>query len=257
MSWKIKQLKSIKCKNPIMIEGLPGIGNVGKLAMDFMIDTLDAKKIYEINSVHFPSCVFVNENNLVELPKIEIYHKRLKNKELFLISGDAQPMEEKACYELCDNLLNLFQKQKGREIITLGGIGLPNEPKTPKIYCTGTDKKIITKYSGEGIVNNMYGNIGPIIGVSGLLLGIAKQKNMFGVSLLAETFGHPTHLGIRGAREILRVLNKKLDLKLNINEIDKEIKFIEKELKDKPRKINQIQQIKKENQRAQSVDYIG
>ena len=30
----------MKLKNPILVEGLPGIGNVGKLAVDFMIDDL-------------------------------------------------------------------------------------------------------------------------------------------------------------------------------------------------------------------------
>lgn len=256
MTWKIKQLSNTKLKNPIMIEGLPGIGNVGKLAMDFIIDTLDAKKMYQINSVHFPSCVFINEENIVELPKIEIYHKKLKNNDLFLVSGDAQPMEERACYELCDNLLNLFEKQKGKEIITLGGIGLPINPKVPRIYCTGTNKKIIQKYSGEGIINNIYGSVGPIIGVSGLLLGIAKQKNMEGVSLLAETFGHPTYLGIRGAREIIKVLNKKLDLKLNINKIDKEIETIENEINGRSKNLKDMPK-PKIRLPSKMTDYIG
>lgn len=256
MAWKIKQLSNARLKNPIMIEGLPGIGNVGKLAMDFIIDTLDAKKMYEINSVHFPSCVFINEENIVELPKVEIYHKKLKNRDLFLVSGDAQPMNEKACYELCDNLLNLFEKQKGKEIITLGGIGLQNNPKIPRIYCTGTNKKIIEKYSGEGIINNIYGNVGPIIGVSGLLLGVAKQKNMEGVSILVETFGHPSHLGIRGAREIIKVLNKKLDLKINLNKIDKEIESIEREISGRSKNLKEMPKpiIKLP---SKMTDYIG
>ena len=256
MTWKIKQLSNIKLKDAIMIEGLPGIGNVGKLAMDFIIDTLDAKKMYEINSVHFPSCVFINEDNIIELPKIEIYHKKLKNKDLFLVSGDAQPMEERACYELCDNLLNLFEKQRGKEIITLGGIGMQNDPKIPRVYCTGTDKKIIEKYSGEGIINNIYGSVGPIIGISGLLLGVAKQKNISGVSYLAETFGHPSHLGIRGAREIIKVLNKKLDLKLNINKIDREIESIEREINGRTKNMKEMPK-PKIRLPSKMTDYIG
>jgi len=47
MVWKIRKvIKTMpKLKDPILIEGLPGIGNVGKVAVDFMIDELGAVKI--------------------------------------------------------------------------------------------------------------------------------------------------------------------------------------------------------------------
>jgi hypothetical protein len=66
MTWKItKTVKKIpKLKNPILIEGLPGIGNVGKVAVDFIIDELKAKKLYDIFSYTFPHSVFVNEKSL-------------------------------------------------------------------------------------------------------------------------------------------------------------------------------------------------
>ena len=58
---------------PIFIEGLPGIGNVGKIAVDFFIDELKAIKLYSFFSYKFPHSVFINEKNLVEMPKIELY----------------------------------------------------------------------------------------------------------------------------------------------------------------------------------------
>ena len=70
--FKIKKLSSPKIKNPILIEGLPGMGNVGKITVDFMVESLKAEKFMEIKSGVFPNSVFVNEENLVELPKIEL-----------------------------------------------------------------------------------------------------------------------------------------------------------------------------------------
>ena len=51
-SWQvIKEAKKIpKLNKPILIEGLPGIGNVGKLAVDFVIDELKAEKLYSLFS---------------------------------------------------------------------------------------------------------------------------------------------------------------------------------------------------------------
>src|SRR3989344_1260155 len=233
--WIVKRLKNVKFRNPVMIEGLPGMGNVGKITVDFLIETLKAVKIYEISSYDFPNCVFVNEKGLTELPKVEIYYKKSGNRDLFLVSGDVQPVSEEACYEFCDNLLNLFSEFNGKEIVTLGGIGLEDMPKNPKVYCAGTDKAFISKFMTNGI-KNAEGVVGPIIGISGLLMGLGKMKHMKGVVLLVETLGLPTYLGIKEARELLKILNKHFKLGLNINELNKEVKIIENEVNDKIKK---------------------
>ena len=82
--WEIQKTGIIpRLNSPIMVVGLPGIGNVGKVAIDFMIDEMDAKKIYEVSSYSFPHSVFVNEENLVELPKVELYYKSFGGKNFF------------------------------------------------------------------------------------------------------------------------------------------------------------------------------
>src|SRR3989344_613207 len=151
MTWKINQIADVKIKNPILIEGLPGVGNVGKIATDFIIDNLNAKKLFEISSYNFPHCVFVNEDNLVELPAIEIFHKKIHNTDFLFLAGDIQPLDERSCYEFC-------------------------------------------------------------------------------VSILAETFGHPTYLGVNSAKEILKLLNHKLSFKLDLNVLDREVSEVEKEI---------------------------
>jgi proteasome assembly chaperone (PAC2) family protein len=79
--WHITSFeKKAVLKNPILIVGLPGIGNVGKIVVDFLIDELKAKKMYEIHSRHFPNTVFVNDNNLVSLPSVEIFCKKALEK---------------------------------------------------------------------------------------------------------------------------------------------------------------------------------
>lgn len=255
MSWEIKQVAKPKLKKPILIEGLPGMGNVGKIAADFIVDNLKAKKIFEFHSYKLPQCVFVNEKNLVELPTIEMYYVNLKDKSLLLLIGDIQPLDEESCYEFCNKTLDLFKKVKGKEVITLGGIGLQKIPSSPRIYCTGNSKKIIQKYKTKNVNNNLYGFVGPIIGVSGLLIGIASQKNIPAVSLLAETFGHPNYLGIKGAREILKVLNKQLNLNLNMKQLNKEVEDIEKEIKHKLSGLEKIPQIRKKSK--VDINYIG
>lgn len=233
MTWKVtpltKQIPDLS--GAILIEGLPGIGNVGKVAVDFIIDELKAKQLYELSSYALPHSVFVNEKNMVELPSIEFYYKQLGSVNLLLLTGDVQPIDEVSCYEFCDAVLDTFQEIKGKEIITLGGIGLPQVPKVPKVYCTGNSREMIKGYTkGTNVEENLYGIVGPIVGVSGLLLGLAKKRDVKAIALLAETLGHPMYLGVKGAREILKVLDKQLHLAINLQDLDKEIKEIEKEM---------------------------
>ena len=261
--WKIAQFgKTLKLNNPLLIEGLPGIGNVGKVAVDFLIDELKAKKLYEITSYTFPHSVFVNEDNLVELPIVEVFYKQFKGKRgLLLLGGDVQPIDEISSYEFSEKILDIVQKYHGKEIITLGGIGLPDIPKKPKVYCTGNTKKIIEKYKSEMVSNKLYGVVGPIVGVSGLLLGLASRRNMEAITFLAETYGHPMYLGINGAKEILKVLNKELELKIDINKLDREIKDIESEIMKKTEQMSEVTKqiaLKKFQKKfGKDVDYIG
>jgi len=265
MMWNFEaQRKLPKLSNPILIEGLPGIGNVGKVAVDFIIDKLDAIKIYDITSNTMPHSVFVNEDNMVEMPAIEMYYKKSKVKgqpDMLLLTGDVQPTDEISCHEFCNAIMGIAKKFKVREIITLGGIGLQEEPRRPKVYCTGNDQKMIKQYSKGKVSNQIYGVVGPIIGASGLLLGLAAKQKIPAVTFLAETLSHPLFLGIKGSREILKVLNTKLSLKINLKELDKEIKSLETEMLQKTKELSQITKetaLKKiEGKFGKEMTYIG
>lgn len=252
--WDIQQINNVKVNNPILIEGLPGMGNVGKIAVDFIIDSLNAKKIYEIHSYKFPNSVFINEDNIIELPSISVYYKKVNGKDFLFVSGDIQPGDEISCHELCDKILELFKKNKGNEIITLGGIGLQNIPKNPKVFCTGTSKKIIKSYLLNDVNGDTYKFVGPIMGVTGILLGLANKRKMEGVSLLTETFGHPNYLGFKGAKKLIGVLSKKFSFKLDLSKLDQEEIEIEKNFNPK---LNLKSLTEKEKNNEKDLTYIG
>ena len=244
--WKFELLRKTKPKlnNPILIEGLPGIGNVGKVAADFIIDEINAKPLFNVFSHDIPNSVFVNEQNLVELPTIEIYFKKFndpKKQDILILTGDVQPTEERSSYTFSESILNISHEYHVTEIITLGGIGLAEVPKKPQIFCTGNSKEIIKKYKKISSVNEkLYGIVGPIIGVTGLLVGLAEKQNIPAICLLAETLGHPAYLGIKGARELVKVLDKRLKLKIKISELDKEIEELEAELINKTQELGKL-----------------
>lgn len=263
MKWEVKSVGKIpKLNDTILVEGLPGIGNVGKVAVDFIIEELKAKRIYEFFSYSFPHSVFVNEDNLVELPSIEMYYVQNKKHSLLFLAGDIQPTDEVSSYEFSDLILDVAQKFKTNEVITLGGIGLPSIPENPRVFCTGNSKELVKKYKeGTEINDQLFGVVGPIIGVSGLLVGLSSRRKIKAISLLAETYGHPMYLGVKGAREIVRVLNKKLDLKIDIKKMDREISRLESDMDKRTKKLKEMtrqQAISKlRTKKGSETSYIG
>lgn len=264
-TWNISlvQKRKPKLKKPVLIEGLPGIGNVGKVAADFLIEELGAVKLYDVFSYTFPHSVFVNEKNLVELPTIEIYYKKFeKGQDLLILAGDVQPIDETSSYKFSDKILDILELYSGNTVITLGGIGLAQVPKKPKVYCTGNNTKFISSFKKDtNIDNNLYGIVGPIVGVSGLLLGLAGKRDINAISLLAETYGHPMYLGVKGARETIKVLNKKLKLNIKLSKLDKEIEEMELEMMKKTDDLTKVSKqaaLKKiKGKFVKDVNYIG
>lgn len=253
----LKELKKVKIEGPIMIEGLPGMGNVGKITIDFIIESLKAEKIAEVYSHSFNHCIFVQEDGLAELPKIEIYFKKIKRQDYVIVTGDVQPVDERGCYGLCEGLIEYFISKKGNEIITLGGIGLEDIPKEPRVFICGNSSKIVKKYREKGVGENIFNIVGPILGVSGVLVGVAKMHNIPAISILAETFGNPLYLGVKGARGIIKLLELKLKLGLDLKALDKEIKDVEKEVKFKVEKIQLLPQDETVVEKKHSTNYIG
>jgi len=235
--WQITQeAKELpKLYDPILIEGLPGIGNVGKITADFLVESLEAVKLYSFFSYKFPHSVFVGVSSLVEMPKIEIYYKKFNNpkkRDLLILVGDIQPIDEESCWRFCDEVITLLKQFKCDEIVTTGGIGLQQVPEKPRVYCTGNDPKLFKDYvqKGMGTEKDLFGIVGPIVGVSGVLLGLGKKKGIKGVGLLGETFGHPMFLGVKGAQEVLNVIERKFHYGLDLKKMNKDIIEVEKDL---------------------------
>ncbi|MBI4095595.1 MAG: PAC2 family protein [DPANN group archaeon] len=219
-----------RLRNPILIEGLPGMGQVAKIAVDFLIDSLKPTLLYKIHSYDFWHSVYFNENGLLELPAACIYYKKGKKQDILLLAGDDQPNTPRASYEFAEKIIDFVAELGCKEVITLGGLGQPSEVKNPKVFGAVTSKDVMKKYSKLGGVNFKLNNkIEAIVGASGLLLGLAQLRGIKGIALLAETYGHPTHLGFIEAKELLGQLQKILGISLNLKELDKESEEYKKE----------------------------
>jgi len=239
-------------KNAILIEGLPGIGNVGKLAVEHLIDSIGAKKFAEIYSKDFPPQVFINIDGTIKLVNNELYYWKAtgrKQRDLLLLTGDYQGLSSSGQYELTDTILQIATDLKVKQIFTLGGYGLGKEIKEPRVLGATTSKKLVTKMKKAGVLFKENEPGGGIIGASGLLLGLGTLYGLEGVCLMGETPGYL--VDPKSAKAVLKILAKVLNIKIDLSELERkarEIESIAQQLRD-------LEQMARE--KPDDLQYIG
>jgi uncharacterized protein (TIGR00162 family) len=215
----IKQFTEIQPNNPVLIEGLPGLGLVGKIALRYMIKQLKAKKIAYLYSPHFPYFVLVNKKGNVRLLRGAFYYvQNPKGTDLILFTGDSQSQTIEGQYEIADQILAFSERNNVKTIATIGGYRM--EPKEkPKVFIAATSQEIIDKALQAGATLSTSGS--PIVGTAGLILGLAKFKKIGALCLLGETRGYlPDPLA---AKSVLEVLKAAFNFDLDLTGLNEEI----------------------------------
>ena len=78
--------------SPYLICGFPGSGYVGKLAIDHLIQELNANHLADIYSNSFPPQIVIRSNGVAELMKNTIFYSKALssgNNDLLLLTGDS------------------------------------------------------------------------------------------------------------------------------------------------------------------------
>ena len=243
----IKVFEKPKLNNPILIEGLPGVGNIGRVAAGYMIEELGAKKFAQLYSEHFFPFVMLHENYQIHLLKNEFYYLKAKKKgqrDLIILIGDCQSLSTHGHYEVIGKILDFVEELGVREIFTIGGLATGEIEDKPKILGAVSHKELVKKYSKYGIDFSAGERVGYIVGASGLFLGLGKERGMKGVCMLGETSGFPIVTDPKAAEVVLDSLTKILKLDLDMTKLEKRVAEMEKFIKkveDLQRKaLNQI-----------------
>jgi uncharacterized protein (TIGR00162 family) len=242
----IKELKSIEANNPILIEGLPGLGLVGKIAMRYLIKQLNAQKFAYLYSPHFPYFVLVNQKGNIRLLRGAFYFAKNPNgpNDIILFTGDSQSQTIEGQYEIAESMLSFAKKYNVQTIATIGGYRM--ETKKPKVIVAGTSQQILDKALNAGAIVSPKGS--PIVGTAGLILGLARFKKIEALCLLGETRGYlPDPLAARSVIEVLKSLfTFNIDLSGLNQDIDKADKMVNRLQQIEASRVLQAEETRKE-----------
>jgi uncharacterized protein (TIGR00162 family) len=187
-----RQIFEPKLKEPIFVEGLRGLGNVGMIAARHLIESTDAKVFAELYAPYFQDYVTVKKDGTCRPPRYLFYAAKTEKNHYIILTGDSQPSLEDtlAHYDLCDEILNFAEKYGSKFIVTMGGV-VTTKPGND-VYISATSEKLAQKHVNKGA--QIYGE-GRIIGATGLLLGLAKRRGWKGICLLGAITGFGAERG--------------------------------------------------------------
>ncbi|MCI4369091.1 MAG: proteasome assembly chaperone family protein [Thermoplasmata archaeon] len=252
----IRMLDKVELTNPVLVEGLPGVGNVGKLAADYLRDKLGAKPLATIHSKFFPPQVYVNEEGIIRLVSNDLSYWRAKppaTRDLLILGGDYQGITPEGQYELTERTLELCHRLGVRELYTLAGFAQGHVVEVPRVLGAATSTRGVEAMKKHGVVFSRNDPGGGLIGASGLFLGLGRTFGMEGVCLMGETSGY--FVDPRSAEAVLQVIGKALNLDIDFSDLEakaKEIDRIAQKIHETEQRLNEPT-----SQSREDLGYIG
>ena len=205
-----------KLRNPVLIEGLPGIGFVANIAALHLIRELNAKRFGEVHSSAFQDLAVTTKDGGALSPINELYYYVGQNggRDLMIWYGNTQALTTSGQYELCGRILDVAQELGCLCVVTLGGFRQEEIRGAPQIYCAATDHETLNDALSLGTKIM----VGQIFGIAGLTVGLAKLRGLKSFSLLVDTLG--TYPDANATRYVLTALNKFLNLNVDLSKLD-------------------------------------
>ncbi|MCL5092776.1 MAG: PAC2 family protein [Candidatus Marsarchaeota archaeon] len=225
---EIKLLKGASIKGYKLVEGFPGIGLVGPMTISYMIDKLKMEYCGYIDSDKFPPIISIHEGRA--MPSVRLYSSD-KIKAVIVFAEFAIPVS--MVYDLTQKLYEFIKANGLTEIISINGMptgsasleetGISND----KVYSIASSKKLAQDAAKAGMIPITEG---VATGVSALLLLNAVTSQIDDINILVPV--NQNIIDPKYAELAIQSINKMLNLKIDITELDKESKEVEAKIKD-------------------------
>ena len=228
----IKVHRHPRLTNPSLVAAWPGIANVALTAASYLTDKLGAKEFAEVDPFsYFDLGGTYVEKNLIQSPRLpqnKFYYSKGKkgSGDLVIFVGEAQPASKS--YQFANDILDFAERLGITHLYTFAAAIVPQFSDKPRVWAAGTDTAILSDLERYGLVlkGNFY-----IAGMNGLLLSVAKERNMKGTCLLGETPRYLSEIGNPlASQSVLEVLLRILNVKIDMTELEQMVQQARQEI---------------------------
>jgi uncharacterized protein len=213
-----------KLKTPNLLAAWPGIGNVAMIIANYLKAKLPFKELGYLEPAYFfdPIGVLVREDVVEEpsFPQSDFYYWKNTGggSDLILFLGDDQPSSKG--YDLAHCILDVGERFGAERIYTCAAaVTRIHHTEPPKVWGVATSHLLATELKAFHLEHSS--NL-QIAGLNGLLLGVAKEREIDGICLLGEVPVYASRVpNPMAALAVLKVLAGMLNIKIDIADLAK------------------------------------
>lgn len=225
---EIKEIEHMKLKNPVIIEGFPGIGMVGTICASFLADKLQMKLIGYLASNLFPPIAAIHDYKPVSPARI---YASEKHNLIVIYSEFVIPSQ--IVFPLAQEIISWAKKHEASAIYSLAGIMSP-QPDQQKIYGIAATKEIADKLTKAGVELIREG---ATQGVSGVLVAEAAAEGFPAGNVMIQT-AQP--LDPRASAHLLKKFSEMIGIKLDTTPLITEAEKIETKMNEAMQKFQSM-----------------
>ncbi len=211
--------------DPVLVEGLPGVGHVGKLAAEHLVEEFDGRLVRRVYSEHFPPQVTVDAESVGRLASAEFHAVDVGDRDVLVLVGDHQPQDVGGHYRLAEAFLDVAGEFGVEEVVALGGVPTGELVETYTVIGAVGDPAMREPLTAAGVEFRPDEPAGGVVGTSGLLLGLAGRRGLPAACLLGETSGYL--VDPKSAQAVLEVLQRTLDFEVDFGTLEERAQEME------------------------------
>ena len=234
--FEIERIEEVSLTDPVLVEGLPGVGHVGKLAAEHLLEELDSELVCRVYSQHFPPQVTV-EDGTTQLASAEFHAVTPEDgRDLLVLTGDHQAQDNQGHYGLTDTFLDIADEYDVGRVYALGGVPTSELIEEYDVLGASTTDALIDDLEAVGVEFRENEPTGGIVGVSGLLLGLSQRRGLDAACLMGETSGYL--VDPKSAQAVLEILQELIGFDVSYDALEDRAD----EMEEVVRKIQEMEQ---------------
>ncbi|MBX0285653.1 proteasome assembly chaperone family protein [Haloarcula salinisoli] len=247
----IDDIADPELEEPVLVEGLPGVGHVGKLAAEHLLEELDSELVRRVYSTHFPPQVSV-EDGRTQLACAEFHAVTPEDgRDMLVLTGDHQAQDNEGHYGLTSTFLDIGEAFGVEEVYALGGVPTGELIEEYDVLGATTTDDFGDRLEDAGVEFREDEPAGGIVGVSGLLLGLSDRRDLPAACLMGETSGYL--VDPKSAQAVLEILQEVVGFEVPFDPLEERAD----EMEEVVRKIQQMEEQNAPSPADEDLRYIG
>ncbi|MFW5965470.1 MAG: proteasome assembly chaperone family protein [Halodesulfurarchaeum sp.] len=215
---EVERLADPELSAPVLVEGLPGVGHVGKLVAEHLIEELESTPLARFYAEHFPPQVTIDEEGVATLAHAALYGVETEGQDLLVLTGNHQAGSTEGHYRLTEAFLEESERWEVDSVYALGGIPTGELIQDYSVVGAVSEGPLREELETLGVEFRAEEPAGGIVGTSGLLLGLGRRRGIEAACLMGETSGYL--VDPKSARAVLEVLTDRLDFEVPFDALD-------------------------------------